>query len=205
MKRFDKLVFLDFETTQAPEGLRAVEVALVLVERGEVTRKESWLFNSGVRIDDASMGVHGITNQDVAKEKSFAQRWPEMKPILSQAIVIAHNASFDASVLHAELKRNGLMPPPMEWWCTWKLSKEIYKGLFASYSLDYLRYELNLKGSVSHRAADDAAVLHQLFESLLIDADRKSLGTRAQFTRIGRVQGEKVWPYPQDQQASLFG
>ena len=179
--------------------------ASCLSKRGTVTKQESWLLNPGVRIDDASHAVHGITNGEVAEAPTFQEVWPKLKVMLSQAIVVAHNARFDASVLYAELKRNGLTPPPMEWWCTWKLAKEIYKGLFASYSLDYLRYELHLKGEVSHRAGDDAKVLHRLFECLLVDADRQSLGTRADFTRIGRVKGDNVWPYPQDRQASLFG
>ena len=40
---------------------------------------------------------------DVKEAKEFNELWPELKPYFTNTFIVAHNASFDISVLRATL------------------------------------------------------------------------------------------------------
>jgi DNA polymerase III subunit epsilon len=68
--------------------------------------------------------------------------------------VVAHNASFDMSVLRYVLNVYGIDYPNLKYACTWMMSKKTWPGLI-SYKLDYISRQLGV-GFKHHNALEDA-------------------------------------------------
>ncbi len=158
-----RVAVVDFETTMSPDGLRAVELGIVFVERGEVAWAESWLVHPGCRIDGFSQSIHGIGDRDVVAAPSFPAVWAEVRPRLDGAVLLAHNAPFDSRVLQAEETRHGLAPGNPVWWCTLRLARRLWKGRYSSFRLAYLGDALQLEARSCHRGLGDAHAALDLF------------------------------------------
>ncbi|MES9810133.1 MULTISPECIES: 3'-5' exonuclease [Streptomyces] len=116
----ETLVGFDLETTGTdPLEARIVTASVVEVDGGgSVARRRDWLADPGVGIPDQAAAIHGITTErataegrpvrEVADEiaKALTEYWEDGVP------VVAYNASFDLTLLAAELRRHGL--PSME-------------------------------------------------------------------------------------------
>ncbi len=190
-----KIAFLDFETTQSLTGLRAVEVAVIFIENGELVDEFSFLINPECHIDSFSQSIHGISDEDVRHAPRFCDLWEEFHPMLSGWIVAAHNAPFDAGVMKEEIIRNELAPPDMEWWCTLRFARRLWKGRFKSYSLSNLVDALKINFPVTHRARDDAIAAMKLFELLVADAVKSGYETVPDIRQMARHRGKKSWPW----------
>ena len=113
-----RLVVIDTETTlDADRKRRAVAIGLVVCSgaNGALSRKTSTLVNPGCPIDPKSKEKHHIEDVDVADAPSFADAWPLFAPHLrvdkgETLVVVAHNASFDLSLLRDEIARTGAKP-----------------------------------------------------------------------------------------------
>jgi DNA polymerase III subunit epsilon len=190
-----KLVVLDFETTNSPEGLRAVEIAAVLVEHGIVQGEFGGLIRPGCPIDPFSRGIHGISDKDVADAPTFAELWEALSPVFANAVLMAHNAPFDSGVLRNEIRINVLKPPPVEWWCTLRLSRRLWPRMFPSYSLSKLAESLELQNRVIHRARDDAWTALELFGRLVEDAATRDIGIFPRLREMAVIRSRKCWPW----------
>jgi DNA polymerase-3 subunit epsilon len=105
----------DTETT-GPNPLedRIVTAAFIVRGGGKPDADLSWLINPGIEIPAEATEVHGITNEMVQShglEPKVAL--DEIANCVTYAIeqnlpLIAFNQSFDWSILHYDLKRNGL-------------------------------------------------------------------------------------------------
>jgi DNA polymerase-3 subunit epsilon len=195
MHRIEKLVVLDFETTDSDKGLRAVELAAVVVRKGQVAETFGELINPGCRIDSGSRSIHGISNRDVRDAPSFCEHWPRVRGLLRDAVVIAHHAPFDACVMRNELWRNRLTPPPLEWWCTLRLAHALWPDRFERYGLAALVEALDLPKRPTHRALDDAHAALELFRRQLDAARERRLRLRPTIRNWARHKGGKSWPF----------
>jgi DNA polymerase-3 subunit epsilon len=105
----------DTETT-GPNPLedRVVTAAIVVRGGGREDRLFSWLINPGVPIPAEASEVHGITDAMVQADGQDAKTaLDEIATNLVRAVewsmpVVAFNQSFDWSILHYDLVRNGL-------------------------------------------------------------------------------------------------
>jgi DNA polymerase-3 subunit epsilon len=108
------LVCFDLETTgPQPAAARIVTAALVWMEPlSGATDSETWLADPGVDIPAEATAVHGITTDHArAHGRPAAEVCQELHEQLQvawehDAPVIAFNASFDLTVLDAELRRH---------------------------------------------------------------------------------------------------
>ncbi len=109
-----RIVVIDTETTVAPEGgpLRAVSVAAVTCRLGTARGKFQTLVNPEVPVDPQSRRIHGITDEHLIGEPTFADVAGLIVPLLTETdgerlVLAAHNVGFDVSVLRNELQRLG--------------------------------------------------------------------------------------------------
>ncbi|MEX0168457.1 3'-5' exonuclease [Streptomyces sp. LMG1-1-1.1] len=112
----DTLVGFDLETTGTePLEARIVTASIVEVDGGgRVTHRRDWLADPGIRIPEQASAIHGISTERAAAEgrpvrevadeiaEALAAYWEDGVP------VVAYNASFDLTLLAAELRRHGL-------------------------------------------------------------------------------------------------
>jgi len=165
------IAVIDFETTGiAPgQGARATEVAIVLLEEGQVVDRFQSLMNAGVRIPAFITQLTGITNAMVAAAPDAAAVMAEASRFVGQRPMVAHNAAFDRKFWEAELARAGL-EAPQPFACTVLLSRRIYPQA-PSHKLGSLIQHLGLPSSGrAHRALADAemaaALLGQIQQDL---------------------------------------
>lgn len=163
--KFDKLVFIDLETTGTnPIADRITEIGLVEVDaQGSATHWSS-LVNPGVSIPSFIQGLTGISNAMVKDAPSFAELAPALHDRLQGALFIAHNARFDYGFLRNAFDEAGL-PYKADVLCTVKLSRALYPKE-RKHNLDTLITRHDLKADARHRALADADLLWQLWQKL---------------------------------------
>lgn len=122
-------ITIDFETATG-SGDSPCEIGLTFVRDGRITGSYGRLIRPpGNRYDYWNTKIHGIRPEETAHEPSFADLWPELAPMLDNRFLIAHNASFDFSVLRSTLVSYRLPVPSLMYACSVQLSKKIWKGL----------------------------------------------------------------------------
>lgn len=97
---------------------------------GEIVEKVHYLIKpKEMRFMPINIGIHGIRPHMVQDELEFDKIWGKIKDYFNNNLVIAHNASFDMSVLKSTLKLYNIKMPSFEYICTMKLSKNFYSNI----------------------------------------------------------------------------
>ena len=148
---------IDFETTGISPacGDRASEVAIVLLEGGQVVDRFQSLMNAGVRIPGFITQLTGITNAMVASAPEAAQVMGEASRFVGNAPLVAHNAAFDRRFWQAELARAGL-DAPQPFICTLLLSRRLYPQAPNHKLGSLVDYHRLPRTGQAHRALADA-------------------------------------------------
>lgn len=153
---------LDFETADQGRD-SACSIGLVRVEGGRIVAREHHLIRPPRRAFVFTY-IHGITWSDVAKAPTFAGVWQSLTPLLAGAdSFVAHNASFDKSVLNACCDAAGLARPALPFQCTMKLARQHWQ-LYPTKLPDvcrHLRIPLN-----HHNALSDAEACARIMMAL---------------------------------------
>jgi len=149
-----KFIAIDFETANS-ERSSACEIGLVKVEDFKIVEKKSFLIRPKDNyFDSYNTFLHGIDEEKVKNEPEFDEIYEKLRADFESYPIIAHNASFDISVLRNALDLYGLDYPETKYSCTYQMSREALKGLF-SFKLnsvcDHFGVELE-----HHRALSDA-------------------------------------------------
>lgn len=182
---------------QQPPDL--VEVAVLPITDGTIGEPVSWLVKPPRPIRYLATRIHGISSQDVASAPAFADIEHEVRRVLANRVLVAHNAHVDVAVLRREL--GGWESP--EVFDTLKLARRLLSGQ-PSYKLGALVTALSLNdgmpsGLEPHRAAYDVLVTARLFARLATHRDGSPLSLDE---LRGRAGDEK--PGGTDEAASLF-
>lgn len=164
----DTLIVFDFETTGlSPDfGDRSIEIGAVLIEGGRITQRFQQLMNPGSRIPVFIENLTGITNRMIGDARKNKEVMTDFFDFISHQNLVAHNASFDARFLRAELKRikksfSGEIA------CSLLASRRLFQQAPNHQLATLAEYKkLPTQGSY-HRALADAEVTAHLWLSLL--------------------------------------
>ena len=153
------IAVIDFETTGISPNMgdRATEVAIVLLEDGQVVDRFQSLMNAGVRINSFITQLTGITNEMVQAAPPAEQVMLEAARFVAGRPMAAHNAAFDKKFWQAELARCG-EDGSHPFACTLLLSRRLYPQAL-NHKLGTLAalHHLPAAGR-AHRALADAEV-----------------------------------------------
>lgn len=155
----EPFVAVDFETA-TPQRDSACSVALVRVEGERIVRVRHTLLRPS-RPSSELAHIHRITAEMQERAPLLADAWPELAPMLDGVgLLVAHNASFDQSVMRTSWAAAGLTPPGLPWACTVEMARRIWPGL-PSYSLGELArvWRIPLR---HHEALSDARACAEL-------------------------------------------
>lgn len=142
-------------------------IGLVHVEPGKEPVCRHYLVNPEDEFDGMNISIHGICPSDVEDAPALLQIWEEISPWFSNGILLAHNATFDLSVIQSSLERYELPVPDMYYICTLqKARKHINKEAFGNHKLNTLCNGLGIPLEHHHNALDDAIACAALFEYL---------------------------------------
>jgi DNA polymerase-3 subunit epsilon len=194
--KMETVAVLDFETTglSPSHGDRATEIAIALVQGGQVVDRFQSLMNAGRRIPLEVTQITGITNAMIAKAPPVAKVMAEACRFVGNTPVVAHNASFDKKFWEAELAYLAL-PSASVFACTMLLARRIYPDA-PNHRLSTLVQLLGLPQSGrAHRAMVDAEMTCHLWSRLQQDVC-KTYGTQsanhALLTRLQKVTRAKI-------------
>jgi exodeoxyribonuclease X len=152
------IIILDTETTDL-QNARLIQLAYKNLATGEIVNE---LFKPPTSISFGAMATHHITEEMVGDKQSFSESLHHKKllEMLIDAVVVAHNATFDLQVL----KNEGI--DVSMYIDTLRVARHLLKS--EQYSLQYLRYSLglNVTGVQPHDALGDIIVLEALFNYL---------------------------------------
>jgi DNA polymerase-3 subunit epsilon len=162
-----RCLILDTETTglDVAKGHRIIEICLIeLIDRRPTGRRYLQRFNPERPVSADAFAIHGIGDDDLAGEPTFAACADEIVAFIDKAPLIAHNAAFDAGFINAELAR-AAKPRIADdrLICTYMLAR--FRHGMASASLDAVckRYGIDTTKRTKHGAALDAELLVEVF------------------------------------------
>ncbi|MCH5139054.1 3'-5' exoribonuclease [Clostridiaceae bacterium UIB06] len=122
-------IAIDFETANEKRN-SACSIGIVVVKNGHVVEKIHYLIRpKEMRFMPINIGIHGIRPSMVENEARFDKVWEKIKHHFKDNLVIAHNASFDISVLRKSAELYDIELPEFRYICTMKLAKNFYKEI----------------------------------------------------------------------------
>ncbi len=194
----DYVVF-DIETTGfSPVSDRIIEIGAVRIEKGQVAASFGEFVNPEIPIPAEIEKLTGINDSCVNGADTIDKVLPRFLSFAENAVIVAHNAAFDAGFIREKAKDNGL-----------SFDKTILDTLglgrmllpeLTNHKLDTLSEALNVSLENHHRAVDDAAatggILLRLLEKLKDEyADKvEVLYDLKQYDRVGANTIKKL-PY----------
>lgn len=161
-------VVVDLETTGAKAPpCRVTEIGAYRISKGKIVEEFQTLVNPEIPIPPFIVNLTGINNQMVKDAPCFADVAPRWLDFAGDAVLVAHNASFDVRFLNHELSRvfpgrrmaNSNL-------CTVVLSRRIFPGL-DNYRLQTVAEHFSITINNRHRAASDALATAEIFVRML--------------------------------------
>ena len=164
-----KTIAIDFETATEARA-SACSIGLAFIEDGRVVRVEERLIRPPEnRYSPFNIAVHGIRPEHTAHAPDFADVMAEFAGDFEGARMIAHDASFDFSVLRASLDYCGLEYPEVSYLCSVKLAQRHWPEL-GSHRLNVLAAHLGLT-FLHHNAAEDARICAEACLAMAAEAE----------------------------------
>lgn len=204
-------VFLDTETTglDPAQGHRLIELGCVeLINRLPTSRVFHHRFNPEREIDKEAYEKHGMGREDLEDKPLFKDFAREFVEFIQDSEVIAHNASFDAGFINAELARLGEGWGLLTDYCrqvtdSLEIARELRPGQRNNLDALCTHYQIDNSHRDLHGALVDARLLAEVYlamtggqEALLLDEeenDRAQSGPRAsRFANAGAERRFKV-------------
>lgn len=164
------MAVIDFETTglSPAMGDRATEVAIVLVDNGQVVDRFQSLMNAGQWISPFIEAFTGISNAMLATAPAADDVMARAQRFVGQVPMVAHNASFDRRFWQTELARIG-EPGLQNFACTLLVARRLYPQA-PSHKLGVLADYHGLPNTGrAHRALADAEMAAALLGKIQQD------------------------------------
>ena len=136
--------------------------------------------------DSFNIRIHGIAPEDVRGAATFADVWSVIEPYTATGPLVAHNASFDMSVLRAEFARSGVAPAPFRYVCSAGLSRAAWPKML-SVSLPVVADHLGIALD-HHNPCSDATASGQILLAAVEQIGVSTIGEALEKT--GRRWGE---------------
>ena len=184
-----RIAVIDFETTglSPAMGDRATEVAIVLLENGQVVDRFQSLMNAGQWIPSFIEALTGISNAMIANAPSAASVMGDASRFVGNAPMVAHNASFDRRFWEAELARAG-QAATQPFACTMLVARRLYPQA-PSHRLGVLvDYHHLPKAGRAHRAMADAEMAASLLGQIQHDLRMRHRVARADHALLMALQ-----------------
>ena len=173
MEGYMNFIAIDFETANEKRA-SACSLGITVVKNNKIIEEKYWLIKPRpFRFESRNIIIHGIREEDVINEKEFDELWEEIKPYLENNLVIAHNASFDFSVLRNTLDLYNLEYPKLDYACTLVASKLFYKYL-SNHKLNTVNRHLGYKFN-HHNASADATAAANIFINISEELNLNSM------------------------------
>lgn len=176
-------VAIDFETANEKRN-SACSLGLVVIKNNKIIEKRYWLIRPcEFRFSSTNIWIHGIVPEDVENKPRFSKVWEEVKPYIENNLVVAHNASFDMSVLRKTLDFYNIEYPKCIYACTLILSR-IHNSHLHNHKLNTIYKDMK-KEFNHHHAMDDAIACAYIFMNI---CERLNINTIDDLNTKGKIK-----------------
>ena len=153
---------IDFETA-CPKRASACAVALVKVRDGVLVDQYYTFIKPpyGMDILPFFTSIHGIRMRDVAYSPTFGEAWPVMQAFIGSDYLVAHNSSFDSSVLRYCLEYYAIDYPLPSFACTVQSARRAWPTLM-NHKLDTVSRHLGIQLK-HHEALSDSLACAKIY------------------------------------------
>lgn len=161
---------IDFETNglMPGQGGRALEVAAVIIDGGEIVGSWQSLMNPGGRVPRFITALTGITPAMVRAAPPPGEVMTEVRDFVGDATLVAHNASFDRRFWEYELDLCG-RACTSEFLCTVLIGRRLYPWATNHKLATLVELHNILVDGRHHRALADASMTARLFQRMQQD------------------------------------
>jgi DNA polymerase III subunit epsilon len=187
-------IVLDTETTglEVEQQHRIIEIGCVELFNRRITGRSFHRYlNPEREIDWGAEQVHGLTQEQLAKEPTFLQVHGELLDFIRDAELIIHNAPFDVAFLNAELERiaSALRVTDL---CrvldTLILARQMHPGQRNSLDALCKRYSVDNSQREYHGALLDARILAEVYLAMTGGQGSLILSAESDTVRSGARQ-----------------
>ena len=193
-------IVLDTETTglEVEQQHRIIEIGCVELFNRRITGRSFHRYLNPERdIDWGAEQVHGLTQEQLAKEPTFLQVHAELLEFIRDAELIIHNAPFDVAFLNAELERIASALGVTDL-CrvldTLALARQMHPGQRNSLDALCKRYSVDNSQREYHGALLDARILAEVYlamtggqGSLILSAESDTVRSGAREAPANRI------------------
>ena len=121
--------FLDVETPNRKND-RICSIGIIRTDQnGTIVDQDYILIDPETPFDPLNVEIHGLTAADVRGHGTFADAWPRIRELTEDAVIVAHNATFDLSVLDKCMAAYRITQRPITYACTMHLTGTYIEGI----------------------------------------------------------------------------
>lgn len=177
-----RAVAIDFETANETRA-SPCSIGLAWIDDGVVTDVEHHFIKPpGMRFAGFNVAFHGIGPDHVRNADEFPAILSRLMPRLAGRTVLAHNASFDISVIRSTCDHYRIDYPEFEYLCTVKVAQQAWPMLTA-HKLNFVCDHLGIKFN-HHDAAEDARACATVALSAMTEVGATCFSSLAKHTSI---------------------
>ncbi len=188
-------VVFDIETTGFSAVTdRIIEIGAVKVEDGKITDKFSTFVNPKRPIPFRITELTGITDEMVIGSPDIETILPQFIEFIGDAVLVAHNASFDVGFIKQNCKRQKI-EADFTYVDTVALARVLLPAL-NRFKLDTVAKALNISLENHHRAVDDAGCTAEIFVKFVQMLKERELTTLAKVNEFGDLNPDSIKKLP---------
>lgn len=184
---------IDFETTGDQPSDDIIQVGLVVIEDGAISRRYASLVKPDKPIPAFIVQLTGITDEMVADAPPIEDVMAEMLPLLADSALVAHNAGFDYMFLRHACERSGYLPFDGRVLDTIPMLRILFPSL-TSLQLSMVSAAFGLEHDRPHQADSDAEATALLWLKCLEKLDALPLLTVQKIAQLFETDpGDMGW------------
>ena len=183
-------VVVDLETTGgSPSQAGITEIGAVAYRGGERVGTFETLVDPQLPIPPFVARLTGITDRMVAGAPTIGQVLPSFRSFARDAVIVAHNATFDVGFLDAALDAHDLPLLPAPAVCTARLARRVVWPDVPNVKLRTLAEYFRTPTQPRHRAFGDAQATAEVLHGLLELGGRLGIRTLGELHAAVRARG----------------
>jgi CRISPR-associated protein Cas2 len=162
----EKYAVIDIETTGLKESDSIIEIAAIIVEKGEIADTFTSLIKSDVSIPTEIVKLTGITENLIQQEGiPIKKALGRFLDFCKELTLVGHNVGFDIGFLQKACADNGYPAIKNKSVDTMRLSRKKIDDI-SGYGLKAVSEYFGIECETAHRAYDDCVTAYRIYEKL---------------------------------------
>lgn len=163
----DEYVVFDIETTGLnKEKGKITEIGAVKIKDRQIIDRYSTFIDPEEKLSEEIINLTNITDDMLAGQRKIGEVLPEFLDFVGDAVLVAHNASFDTGFVRIKADELGIKNRHNTILDTLELSRTLLKDL-KKHKLDVVAKRLGVSLEGHHRAVNDAEATAEIFLKLV--------------------------------------